>query len=88
MTNATFETVGQVREAIFACSTTDEKMPLHFLSCTSLLSSSSSDGEGFLSLLEKIPKGDLAISKTYPEPKLFFFFVNLAGSANLFTFCL
>ena len=27
--------------------------------------------ESFLSLLEKIPKGDLAISKTYPEPELF-----------------
>ena len=59
-------------------------MPLPLLSCTSLLSPSSSDGEGFLSLLEKIPKGDLAISKTYPEPELFF--VNLAGSANLFSF--
>ena len=62
MTNATSETVGQVRKAIFACLTTDEKkMPLPLLSCTSLLSSSSSYDEGFLSLLEKIPKGDLAI---------------------------
>ena len=53
MTNATFETVGQVRKAIFAFLTTDETMPLPLLSCTSLLSSSSSDGEGFLSVLEK-----------------------------------
>ena len=71
MTNATFETVGQVRKAILAWLTTDEKKAFTLLSCTSLLSSRSSDGEGFLPLLEKRPKGDLAISKTYPEPELF-----------------
>ena len=72
MTNATFDTVRQVRKAIFACLTIDWKMPLPLLSCTSLLSSSSSEGEGCLSLLEKIPKGNLAISKTYPELEFFF----------------
>ena len=50
------------------------KMPLPLLSCTSLLSSRSSDGEDCLSLLENIPRGDLAISKTYPSWTRAFFF--------------
>ena len=61
-----------------------KKMPLPLLYCTSLLSSSSSDGEGFLLLLEKITKGDLAISKMYPEPDLFF--GTLLGPQTCFLF--
>ena len=36
---------------------------------------------------KKMPRGDLAISKTYPEPG-FFFLVNHAESASLLSFCL
>ena len=56
------------------------------LSFTFLLSSRSSDGEDCLSLLENIPRGDLAISKTYPEPELFFFLSTMLGPQTCFLF--
>ena len=61
-------------------------MPLPLLSCTSLLSSRSADGEDCLSLLEKIPRGNLAISKTYLEPELFFFLSTMLGPQTCFLF--
>ena len=83
---APFETVGQ-KQSSPVWPRTKKKKPLPLLSCTSLLSSRSSDGEDCLLLLERIPTvADLAISKTYPEPELLF--VRHAASANLFSFCL
>ena len=58
MTNATFETVGQVLEGnLRLFDHRLKKMPLPLLSCTSLLYSRSSDGKDCLSLLEKNAKG-------------------------------
>ena len=87
MTNATFETVGQVRKAIFACLTTDLKkcLYLYFLALLYSLHALLMAKTAY-HCLKKNAKGDFPISKTYPEPR--FFLVNHAESASLFSFCL
>ena len=87
MTNATFENRRSSKEGNLRLFDHRRKicLYLYFLALLFFLQALLMAKVSF-QLLEKIPKGDLAISKTYPEPELFF--VNLAGSSNLFSFCL
>ena len=73
MTNATFQSVGQVRKAIFACLTTDEKkcLYLYFLALRCFLQALLMAKVSY-HCLQKYQRVTSLFSKTYPEPELFF----------------
>ena len=88
MTNATFETVGQVRKAIFACLTTDLKkcLYLYFLALLYFLHALLMAKTAY-HCLKKMPRGDFPISKTYPEPRFFFWSTMLSPQACFLSVC-
>ena len=88
MTNATFETVGQVRKAIFACLTTDYKkcLYLYFLALLYFLHALLMAKIAY-HCLKNMPRGDLAICKTYPEPRCLFWSTMLSSQACFLSVC-
>ena len=88
MTNATFETVGQVRNAIFACLTTDLKkcLYLYFLALLYFLHALLMAKTAY-HCLKKNAKGDFPVSKMYPEPRFFFWSTMLSPQACFLSVC-